>query len=62
LKRDARFFTFELGGWLARKAAVHFSQASNSCKGDERFAVHHSHTPPKLAEFLLKVCLFAPLC
>jgi hypothetical protein len=42
------FFTFELGGWLSHRAAVQFSEASDSHKGDEGFAVHHSHPSPKL--------------
>jgi hypothetical protein len=44
------------------RAAVHFSEASNSCKGDESFVVHHSRTRTKLANLLLRHCLCATLC
>jgi hypothetical protein len=55
------FFTFELGAWVARKAAAQSNEAPNSRKGDERFAVRHSQTSPKLADLLLMRCLLAPL-
>jgi hypothetical protein len=47
---------------VSRRAAVRSSEASDSCKGDERFAVHQGHRPPKLADLLLRLCSYAPLC